>query len=157
MSLKLEKIIILLIPDDSADLSYLESTYDEENNTIDSCRYSAEDIKKYGLEKVQQWIKEDNARLNAYGDRWYFIGIRARAEIRINGIYETIESPGLWGIDSDSDQKYFEDIGREECNTLKSMLQEIGFTALDIDNAPVKFDGDPECTAVKMSEFMMVA
>lgn len=67
---------------------------------------------------------------------FHFVGIRAEAqvEVSLNGgkdwICDTIKSPGLWGIESDSDEKYLQDIGKEELNTLREMLYQYGFKRL---------------------------
>lgn len=37
-----------------------------------------------------------------------------------------IESPGLWGIESDSDSSYIDEVFVEECRTLEGMLTELG-------------------------------
>lgn len=73
------------------------------------------------------------ARLGEYqnGD-FYYIGIRASVTLEIphgsNGtrILQKIESPGLWGIESDSDKDYLQEIYAEECNILADMLQTMG-------------------------------
>ena len=65
--------------------------------------------------------KEDSARLKAWqNDEWHFIGIRAEAEITIISptgdcaTYYTLESAGLWGIESDSDEAYLQSIYEDE-------------------------------------------
>jgi hypothetical protein len=75
--------------------------------------------------------EQDEARLKAWrDDEWDFVGIRARATIRIP--YGTINpdcwitsevlSPGLWGIESDSGDRYFQEVYREEREILIGML-----------------------------------
>lgn len=74
----------------------------------------------------------DATRLAAYrrGD-WSFIGIRAKATIRIDydqghGRYSSfheLTSPGLYGIESDSDESYLAQRYQEECDALKSDIQ----------------------------------
>lgn len=55
-----------------------------------------------------------------------FIGIRAVATVRIpygsDHIESTIESPGLWGIESDSDEDYLRSVFDEESQVLAKML-----------------------------------
>lgn len=66
-------------------------------------------------------------RLAAYrnGD-FGFIGIRASVQISIpHGkcfILQSFESPGLWGIESDSDNDYLKSVGEEEKDVLADML-----------------------------------
>ena len=91
--------------DDSPDLSYLEQ--DCFNDTD---------------------AKEGFARKEAYykGD-WHMIGIRAVATLWIERDgYRTnyeISSPGLWGIESDSDPAYLESVFRDECEILKADIE----------------------------------
>jgi hypothetical protein len=80
--------------------------------------------------------KEDKARLEEYNQGyWSMIGIRAKAVININGTLETIETAGLWSIESDSDPSYLEEIGKEEKSELGEMLKEIGFSQSQIKEA----------------------
>ncbi len=74
--------------------------------------------------------QQDEARLRAWrNDEWHFIGIRAKAVIKIpHGtnpecwITSELFSPGLWGIESDSDQEYFEQVYQDEREILLDML-----------------------------------
>lgn len=68
---------------------------------------------------------EDQARLDAWqNDEWHFIGIQAKATCLIvrngTGVYYTLTSPGLWAIESDSDESYLESVYEEEIATLKA-------------------------------------
>lgn len=66
---------------------------------------------------------EDQARLDAYnrGD-WYFVGIRAVATIWIIkanvGTSYTLRSAGIWGMESDSSEDYFNETYEDEKATL---------------------------------------
>ena len=51
-----------------------------------------------------------------------FIGIRAEAEIVVNGVCQIITSGGLWGIESDSDRQYLSEVEQEEVDQLKAIL-----------------------------------
>lgn len=96
--------------DDSPDLSYLEQSYDS-------------DVPN--LEERDMYRKRDAERLAAYrrGD-WHMIGIRAKATIWIQRSgYQTnytIESPGLWGVESDSEKSYLDSVFKEECSILQA-------------------------------------
>jgi len=73
---------------------------------------------------------EYKARLAAYErDEWGFVGIRARADFMIpygaSFISATIESPGLWGVESDSSDEYKHELFLEERATLVGMLNSI--------------------------------
>ena len=73
---------------------------------------------------------QDEARLAAWRrDEWHFLGIRARALIKIpygaNPEYwvtAELMSPGLWGIESDSGEDYFRQVYQEEREILIAML-----------------------------------
>jgi hypothetical protein len=61
-----------------------------------------------------------------------FIGVRAAVELPIpygkDRSLSRIESPGLWGIESDSGEDYLESVFQEESNILADMLAELGVT-----------------------------
>jgi hypothetical protein len=77
-----------------------------------------------------EYRRQDEARLEAWrNDEWHFLGIRARAHIKIPygsnpDCWMTSEllSPGLWGIESDSGDAYFQQIYQEERSILIDML-----------------------------------
>lgn len=75
---------------------------------------------------------EDYGRAEAYnrGD-WHMLGIRAQVEVRIptkhnSWIVHTVHSPGLWGIASDGNDSYREQVFQDECSVLVDMLKEMG-------------------------------
>ena len=79
------------------------------------------------LFQEEQYRTEDQARLDAWrADEWSFIGIHALALLTFirNGTATTaeIESAGLWGIESDSNQEYLDSVFKEECDELCAML-----------------------------------
>jgi len=83
--------------------------------------------------EIRKYAKQDKERLESlYAGNWYFIGIQAKAEIRINGIGQVITSGGLWGIESDSGDDYFDEIYQEQKEELKNSLLELGFDAKEI-------------------------
>jgi hypothetical protein len=59
-----------------------------------------------------------------------FIGVRAVVELPIpygkGHILQKIESPGLWGIESDSGDDYLDSVFQEEIAILTDMLAELG-------------------------------
>jgi hypothetical protein len=73
---------------------------------------------------------QDKARLKAWRNNdWYFLKIRAKAAIKISHgtnlecwITSELLSPGLWGIESDSDNEYLQQVYREERQILIAML-----------------------------------
>lgn len=70
-------------------------------------------------------------------DAFYFIGIRARAEIPIpigaHQIFQTISSGGLWGIESDSGREYMKEVAVEEMDTLKDILEKLNVDLSNFD------------------------
>jgi hypothetical protein len=95
-------------------------------------------------EEIRKYVRQDYARmerLNA-GD-WYYIGIRAKAEILIPDgtlsgqvyITQTITSGGLWGTESDSDKSHLESIAKEELAALRTQLTALGFSKRAISSA----------------------
>jgi len=57
---------------------------------------------------------------------WYYVGVRAVALCFIvrNGVgtYVNIESPGIWGVESDSDESYIEELYKEQIAELEEIL-----------------------------------
>jgi len=131
------KIIVKRIYDDGPDLSYLDTTPEYHYGTDGSnwSHVSEEDrqkiIDQYGSiwEACIAYAERDKERLEAFNrDAWNMIGIRAIATIHIPINYnstnlQTISSGGLWGIESDSDEKYLKDIGKEQVEELKGYLR----------------------------------
>jgi hypothetical protein len=78
----------------------------------------------------QLYYKRDQERLAAYGDDWHMVGIRAVAKVKVptqgSWIMTRISSPGLWGIESDSAESYFNEVFQEERQVLINMLDELG-------------------------------
>ena len=89
-----------IIPDDCPDTSYLEQEGFEDR-----------------LEEFRQGAFD-------------FIGVRAVVEVPIpygkDRILTRIESPGLWGIESDSGEDYLQSVFEEESAILADMLTELG-------------------------------
>lgn len=90
-------------------------------------------------EEVRLRMEERKAAWDR-GD-WWAVGVTARAELMwvdddtglgTHGIVGPVESPGLWGVESDSGEDYLEDIYREELSTLRAMLKAMGFNDDDI-------------------------
>lgn len=70
---------------------------------------------------------EDRKRELLRGD-FGFIGIRARVEVTIpqsatHGVVQVFESPGMWGIESDSDPTFLDEVYEQECEELVSILR----------------------------------
>lgn len=116
MTKEIESILCQQTFDDDGDISYLQQ-YDINSKNPDE----------------RQNAKQDKKRLEAYyNDEWHFVGVQAIAEIRIDGLLQTISSGGLWGIESDSSDEYFDEIFEEEKEQLKDVLLQLGFTEKQI-------------------------
>ncbi len=116
MTKEIESISCQQIFDVDGDISYLQQ-YDINSKNPEERKYALQDKK----------------RLEAYyNDEWYFVGIQAVAEIRINGISQTISSSGLYGIESDSGDEYFDEVFEEQKEDLKDNLLELGFSEKEI-------------------------
>lgn len=68
------------------------------------------------------------ARIAAFkrGD-WHMIGIRAKATIIIRrenyATHYELESPGLWGVESDSGEEYLKSVFDDECDILRADIE----------------------------------
>lgn len=97
-----------------------------------------EDYKKYGFQDYQRMEQLNRGH-------FCFIGIKAEAEIltsQNNGqswLINSFSSGGLWGIESDSDKSYIEDVEKEQIEELFSELKEIGFTEEDFQNVKIEY------------------
>src|SRR5262249_54603209 len=80
--------------------------------------------------RTPQYQHEDDARLAAWrNDEWHFVGVRAKATIKFlygvnpdRWITSKLLSPGLWGIESDSGDAYFQEVYQEEGAILIGMI-----------------------------------
>lgn len=131
------KIDVKRIVDENPDLSFLETTpeYHYGKNGSNWEHVSEDDrqevITNYGSiwNACMVYAKHDKERLDAYNRGvWEMIGIIAVATIHIPAgsdtvKIQTIDSGGLFGIESDSDGSYIQDIGREQIAEVKNYLR----------------------------------
>ncbi len=105
-----------VIDDDSyPDLSYLEQDYKDVVDEAEREKYKAQNAE----------------RLAAYNrGEWHMIGIRAKATVWVERVnYRTsyeLESPGIWGIESDSGEEYFRETFSGECDMLREDIKYFG-------------------------------
>jgi hypothetical protein len=87
-----------------------------------------ENYKGESEETIRQYCQRDYERMESLnrGD-WGYVGIRADAEIIVDGVSQDISSGGLWGIESDSDRAYFAEIDGEQLSELREQLRALGF------------------------------
>ena len=98
--------------DDNPDLSYLSQDYHE-----------IEDI-----DEREKYRNQDIVRLENYNNSWNTIGIKAYTMIYLpigNNSFklQEIDSGGLWGIESDSEKEYIQEIKNEQIDELKGYLK----------------------------------
>ncbi len=100
---------------------------------------------------VVKYTRQDYERMESLNaGHWGYIGIRAEAEIVLpyqvnkgcvhgHEVYiqltQTVTSGGLWGIESDSERSYLEEVKGEELSQLKGSLRTLGFSARAIATA----------------------
>lgn len=104
---KLDGIRVLVLHDDDPDTSFLDQDELEDR-------------------------KEEYER----GD-FSFVGVRAEADVVVEGVLQTLTSGGLWGIESDSGKEYVEETGAEQWNELRQILKSIGVATSEL---PTEFN-----------------
>lgn len=87
-----------------------------------------------GSDDYRKYAMSDYRRMESLnrGD-WHYVGIRCVATIDVNGKDLEIESPGLWGVESDSGREYFAEIIGEQLTELRAQLLEFGFSEDEIE------------------------
>lgn len=81
------------------------------------------------------YLEQDDfeARLSEYRTgAFHFLGCQARAQVTVNGVSQRVYSGGVWGIESDSDTAYLNDIQAEQVAELVEILREFGISEEDI-------------------------
>jgi hypothetical protein len=90
--------------------------------------------KKYALENYSRMEDINNGNVGFYG-----ISAEAKVLTQYPGsdhwLINTLSSGGLWGIESDSDPSYFEEIEKEQLEELKDVLKEYGFSEDEINKS----------------------
>ncbi len=84
------------------------------------------------------WLRDkaQRERLKAFNEgAWHLIGVQAAATFLIphgdHFVAQTVKSPGLFGIESDSDDDYLDEVFAEECASLSQMLSALGVTVTE--------------------------
>jgi len=143
---KINKIEIVVEPDADPDMSY----WGEFSNTPE-----AGALAHHGGPGAYKWFnpnqdahntpeygREAYERMLAYErQEWCMVGVRAEATLVINGTLQTIQTPGVWGVESDSGHDYIEqEVGSEQYAELVDILKALG---INEDNIPAWEDIDP--------------
>ena len=84
-------------------------------------------------------------RLAAYKKgKFNLVGVRVEAEVTIAETTQTLASPGLGGIESDSEQEYLDEIIAEEWKALRVVLKTVGVSTeelpLEVDRAWITWE-----------------
>lgn len=86
-----------------------------------------------------EWLDGEDAeqayeRMEAlnHGD-WQYIGLRAVAIVDVGETLQTIETAGLWGIESDSGSDYLVEVASDELHQLRDILADMGINPSDED------------------------
>jgi hypothetical protein len=65
-----------------------------------------------------------------------FVGVRAEAEVVIDGVTQTLTSGGIWGVESDA-KEMIEEHASDEWSDLRQILKTVGVSTSEL---PAKFD-----------------
>lgn len=87
-------------------------------------------------ENIRKYVRQDYERMESLNaSDWCYLGIRAEAKVVVvpfsndhGVVVQRITSGGLWGIESDSDRSYLDEIQKDELANLKSELLALGFS-----------------------------
>lgn len=134
---RIDYIRVKWILDECPDTSYLETQLSEDGKTIlSSMRYTQEELNEHPI-IIKGYIDQDMARLAKFNSgELCAYGCMAEAEVSypINDKgYRRIEhftSGGLWGIESDSDNSYREEVANDELEDLKEHLSKFNITPI---------------------------
>lgn len=89
-------------------------------------------------DECRTYVEQDYKRMESLnrGD-WCYVGIYAIAHVQLldGGPVQEIHSVGLWGIESDSDDSYFNDVRDKEIGSLIAQLQALGCSEQAIQRA----------------------
>jgi hypothetical protein len=114
---RVESVSIERVPDHDPDLSYLGD---------------ADNYAGINADEAAKYLAQDRERLDAYNrGEWWCEGVRAVAKIIIPTSIEggwiatdEIRSPGIWGVESDSDESHFAELAKEEMHQLHEILRD---------------------------------
>lgn len=83
-----------------------------------------------------EYLEQDYQRAEAYNRGcWHMLYLRCVADVLIDGVVQQITSGGLSGVESDSDDSYFDEIRQDELHQLRGILSHMGFPDEEIQSA----------------------
>jgi hypothetical protein len=122
MNAAIKSVRLVLTNDDDPDLSWLEP----DSGNYDDCT----------SEEKAHYLAQDAERLAGYGTTWWSVGVSAVAQLQIGSVIgNKVSTAGLWGIESDSDDGYFDQVGADELCELREMLVALCFSTETINEA----------------------
>lgn len=98
---------------------------------------------KVGTKEYYEYGMQDYKRMESLNNgNWSYIGIYAKAEVSYDigqgsRRIETLESSGLWGIESDSGD-YLKEVEKEQLEDLKEHLKAFGVNVKNFDKIEVE-------------------
>ena len=122
--------------DEDAEPDFLETTAEEHYGVNGSAwsHVGPEERAKVEAEHgsimaaCEEYARQDRARLKAFHDGdWHMEGCYAVAIVTVDGVRQTIQSAGLWGIESDSSEEYRREVEEEQRAELLGILATLGF------------------------------
>lgn len=145
----IESVVIEVVPEEYPDTSH----YGEYSNTWKPGAIDREEQGDWERGQFRYFIPS-NLRGNTPADNladykraesfnrgdWQMVGVRAKTTLLIpqpqgGFVTQTITSPGLWGIESDSGRDYFMEVGKEELGQLKHDLKALNVPEKAADEA----------------------
>ena len=93
--------------------------------------------------KIRKYVRQDYERMESLNaGNWCYIGIRAEAKVVVvpfsndhGVVVQRITSGGLFGVESDADRSYLDEIQKDELANLKAELLALGFSTRAIATA----------------------
>jgi len=88
---------------------------------------------KYFNPANPEYAQEDYKRMRSFGVEWDMRRVFARVHLVVHGTTQFLDTPGLFGVESDSREDYiFGEVGREEYLTLVEILADLGILPEDV-------------------------
>jgi hypothetical protein len=76
------------------------------------------------------YIEQDYERHEAYENgHWHMVGVRVVVQIEVKGTVQTVQSPGIWGVESDG-RDYHREVAEDEYHTLVGILKDMGVKSI---------------------------
>lgn len=132
MTAQLEAVAITVESDDHPPLDYLGTYQDEpgpDDRTIDrrkrgdhrrgTFRYFVSEVADHAEENYERMERFMRGELVSYG-------VKAEATFSVDDTVQSIESPGVWGVESDTGENYANAIASEQLERLAKILDEFG-------------------------------